>query len=104
MRVLSEQFGMKGQLHKVEKNVVLGWARWLKKDDYVELSLLVNGTEVSTFKADHFQQHLVNSGFSNSGNRGFRIKTSIDLESGMEVSVVEKDTGAHLAGSPVKIQ
>lgn len=104
MRCLEKQFCLNGQLHQVDSNIIYGWARWLEQDDDVCLTLLVDGKEVSTFAANTFQQHLINSRFSASGNRGFRIRSPIDLKRGMEVAVIEKSSRAHLAGSPVKIE
>jgi len=101
---LDSVHGISGQLHRVDTDVVVGWAKWIKSDEKMKLTLLVNDEEVSTFTADQFQQHLINTGFSKSGNRGYRIKMPPGLENGTKVSVVESSSGAHLVGSPTKLE
>jgi len=101
---LDSVHGISGQLHRVDANVVVGWAKWINSDKKMELTLLVNNKEVARFGADQFQQHLINTGFSKSGNRGYRIKMPPGLENGTEVAVVESSSGAHLVGSPTKLE
>ncbi len=100
---LEKQFALKGRLHRADSKVIVGWAKWKNTDDPVELVLRINDTEFTTLVANQFQQHLVNSGFSTSGNRGFRIETPVEIAIGAEIAVLEKNSGAHLAGSPMKI-
>ncbi len=99
---IEEDNGLSGQLHKADSNSIFGWAKWLNTDTHVELTLLINNKEVSRFSANQFQQHLITSKFSKSGNRGFRIVTPAELEDGAEISVIESQTGVHLVGSPIK--